>query len=132
MPDVKRRTFRQLKHAVQALALEAERQLALLPDHVCKADELALDFDQWFKTCTQTYREDLRAGQLDALQAIDRALAAMSGPRNAELWSERALREAEPWRRVRELARSALEAFNWSLEAPPTHVDVEPGDEQRA
>jgi len=37
-----------LKEAVRLLALPASEQLALLPDFVCKPDELALTFDQWF------------------------------------------------------------------------------------
>jgi hypothetical protein len=38
--------MRRLMLSVQALAQPAEVQLSLLPDFVCKADELALDFDQ--------------------------------------------------------------------------------------
>ena len=34
-----------LKHSLQALAMPAEIQLGLFPDWVCKADELALDFN---------------------------------------------------------------------------------------
>ncbi len=39
------RMMLRLKHSLQALAMPAEVQLTLFPDFVCKADELALDFD---------------------------------------------------------------------------------------
>jgi hypothetical protein len=39
--------FERLKHSIQLLASPAEFQLKMLPDFVCKADELALDFDLW-------------------------------------------------------------------------------------
>ncbi len=45
--------MRRLKHSLQALAMPAEVQLSLYPDFVCKADELALDFDQW-KDCVNS------------------------------------------------------------------------------
>ena len=36
-----------LKQSVQLLACPPEIQLKMLPRFVCKADELALDFDLW-------------------------------------------------------------------------------------
>ncbi len=46
----------QLQRAITALAQPAEVQLSLFPDFVCKADELALDFeDDLYETATKRH-----------------------------------------------------------------------------
>src|SRR5919106_1832827 len=45
---------------------------------------------------------------VDVLETLDSELDAMSGERNAELWTTEGLRESDRWRLIRDLARRAL------------------------
>ncbi len=62
--------FERLRHSIQLLACPAEVQLNLLPSFVRKADELALDFDQWRSVAVSNFRSELTASQLSGLDAI--------------------------------------------------------------
>ena len=108
--------------SLQALASDAEDQLALFPTFVCKADELALDYDHWSEVARSLLADEFSPDQLAALTAIDGRLTAMScgGVEFEEdLWSEDALRARPQWEEVRSLARSALACFGWPAERPP-------------
>jgi hypothetical protein len=104
--------MRRLMHSVQALAQPPDVQLGLFPDFVCKADELALDFDNFWSCAKGNDGERLTAEQTSILDAINSELDAMSGSVNAELWTDDALRENLQWAHIRELAKATLVAFN--------------------
>lgn len=113
---------RQLKWALQALAIPAEAQLRLFPDWVVKADELALDFDHWALVIRSNYAEELTHQQSARLADVDRSLGEM--PRGGagagvDLWSDDALRSSPHWVQVRQCAGAALAAFGWPVEGPP-------------
>jgi hypothetical protein len=111
-----------LKHSIQLLGCPAEMQLKLLPVFVCKADELALDFDNWKTVALKNFGPQLTEYQLHCLSALDERLTELSRS-NPEIWTENAMRESVEWQRIREVALVALEAFGWHLETPPTHAD---------
>src|ERR1700690_3181202 len=107
--------FERLKHSIQLLACSPETQLKMLPQFVCKADELALDFDHWREAALHNFRSDLTPHQLSCLNAIDGTLSELTWM-GAESWSENAVRESAEWKGVRALAASALKSFGWPLE----------------
>jgi hypothetical protein len=115
--------FERLKHSVQLLACPPELQLKMLPHFVCKADELALDFDQWREIVLNNFRSELSIDQMSCIERIDRSLSELTqmGP---GYWTEDAVRESEEWKRLRTLADAALESFGWAVrEIPPSHAD---------
>jgi hypothetical protein len=112
--------FRQLRWSLQGLATAGSEQPALFPDHTVTASQLAFDFDHCASVVRSNYENDLSPSQADAIGAIDRKLAAMSrdgAEFDLELWTEGALRTSEAWAEVRRLARAALEALGWDVEA---------------
>lgn len=107
----------QLERAVLALAQPPEVQLALFPDFVCKADELALDFEDGLYELVG-HEDGITAGQRAALDALDGLITGMSGERNASFWTEEALRSHPTWEAIRSAARAAAVAFGWELRPP--------------
>jgi hypothetical protein len=107
-----------LRHVLQALAAGADAQTELLPEFACEADELALEFDNWFKEALAKYRGEMSAEQIAALEEVDRLLDEMAGPHRTNLWSKTALREDRRWSRARVLAHAALERFGWPTSLP--------------
>jgi hypothetical protein len=114
--------MQELRWALQALAQPAAVQLQLFPKFVCKADELALDFDNWCAVVQG--QQTLTTEQRSALQSLDSLLMTTSGRHNAPHWSDEALRHDPLWEEVRELARNALASFGWSSEVPPSNRSV--------
>jgi len=94
----------------------------MIQHFVRKADELALDFDQWREIVLNNFRSELSIDQMSCMENIDRVLSELThmGP---EHWTEDAVRESEEWKRVRTLATAALEAFGWERQKPPSHAD---------
>lgn len=111
-----------LKYALQALAMPAEIQLGLYPPIVCKADELALDFDNWYRATRFSSLVELTRSQIEALDAINEKLNLMSDSEKA-LWTDDGLRSEASWSEVRLLSQSALSSFNWETEPPPKTSD---------
>lgn len=116
-------TIVELRHSLQALAMPAAVQLALFPDFVCKADELALDFANFYGAVRGNYPNDYTAEQWATLETIDRALEERSGEENAERWTDDAVRTSCVWEMIRGLARTALDALGWEVSAPPSSTD---------
>ncbi len=110
----------QLQWAVQSLALPAELQRELFPAFVVVADELALDFDHWFRVAAGEIGDSWNPDQRDRLAALDSLLEAMSGPGNPELRLGEESLYQERWGEVRALALAALSAFGWPSGLPPT------------
>jgi len=112
--------FRQLKWALQALAAAGSAQQALFPEQAVSADDLAFAFAHWATVIRDVYADDLPAGQMDALDAIETKLATMSrdgAEFDLELWTETALRSSDHWSEIRTLAANGLEAFGWSIDS---------------
>jgi hypothetical protein len=114
--------FEQLRRSIQLLACPPEIQLNLLPNFVCKADELALDFGHWRLVAVSNFRSELTADQLSCLDAIDSSLSELTRM-GSESWTEDAVRESGEWKAVRTLAAAALESFGWPLKMPPSQAD---------
>jgi hypothetical protein len=114
--------FERLKHSIQLLACPAEVQLNLLPRFVCKADELALDFDQWRLVAVSSFRSELTTSQLLCLDAIDTSLSELTAL-GSEHWTDDAVRKSTEWQGIRALAAAALASFGWPVEEPPSHAD---------
>ena len=109
-----------LQRAVIALAQQAEVQLSLFPDFVCKADELVLDFDDGLYEMVGDEAE-FTGEQRAAIEALDRFITPMGGRANANLWTDDAVRSHPRWEQIRSLARSAADAFGWDIrQLPPS------------
>lgn len=110
----------QLRAVLQALALPVTGQLRLYPDEACKVSRLIQEFEQseppflaeWNDCLTEVQRAVLASLRQDLMRVCHEADHACT---------DVALRRSEVWRSVRQLARSALLAFNWPL-AVPTHI----------
>ena len=110
-------TGNDLQLAVLALAQPADVQLSLYPDLVCKADELALEFDDGLKMLGQD--DKFTDEQQASLQALDELLSRMSGEQNASFWTEEALGSDPTWEVVRSMAKAVVASFGWELRRPP-------------
>lgn len=92
----------------------------LFPDFCAKADELALDFDNWCGAARGHL--PMTQPQRAAIDAVNAMLDAMSrgGPKFDEnLWTEDGLRTRSEWAEVRIAAVRALAAFGVPLAPPP-------------
>jgi hypothetical protein len=121
--------LKELRWALQALALSGSEQQLLFPDYASNAVGLATDFDQSCSAVRDSHADALTLPQSEALAAIEAKLAGMSrdGARfDADVWSDGALETSDDWRDIRRLATLALETFEWPLEVPSrTSVPVE-------
>lgn len=89
---------------------ESPKPKLLAPGHL---ERLVVEFDDAYTTFVEGMVELPSEGQLMALQAIDRQLAAMVRAQEAELWTRQALREDVRWRDAQRLAYGVIEAFAW-------------------
>lgn len=120
--------FRQLRWALQELALSGSGQPLLFPDYTANAAGLATAFDHWSAVVRTNHDAELSAAQRGALAAIEGKFAGMArdGARfDVEIWTETALRTSEDWRELRQLAAAALATFDWPLELPTRGATVE-------
>lgn len=100
-------TLAELRRCLHVLALPGEEALATLPGGCVKADELALDYSDALGVA-ENFRDRFSQEIWSALAGIDRTLSAMSGPDNAELWTDDAVITNQRWEQVRDAARSVL------------------------
>jgi hypothetical protein len=107
-----------LRAAVKALAAGGDAALALSPEGTVKADELALDFDNFKRAALEGLESELTQAQRESLLDVDRLLAAMSEARQADLWTEEGVRTHPKWQEVREAAKRVLVEFGWD-DGPP-------------
>lgn len=119
-PDPVREGFR---WAVYCLAQPAEMQLSLLPEFVCKADELALTFDDGLRELGRE-RSELSPHCQASLDALEAWLCQMSEAGDEGLWTDNAVRNHPSWRVVRLLATAVLAAFEWDAPEPSPRQDV--------
>jgi len=120
-----KRTFIQdgLRDALQALAAPGDVALALVPDGMVKADELALDFDNFGRAALESLESELTQAQRESLVAVDRVLDAMSRARHRDLWTEEAVRTHPKWQKCGKL-RNALWRISVGTRAHRTRSDV--------
>jgi hypothetical protein len=104
--------YTQIKEALGRLAAPAENQIQYLIQHgfaPC-ADELALELDDIIPFAQQLLMiHRLPQEGFDRIVNLNQYLGFISGQVHADLWTSDALRDAEEWKTVRLLARSALE-----------------------
>jgi hypothetical protein len=100
------RIFERLKHSIQLLACPPETQLTTLPNFVCKADELALDFDHWSEVTLHNFRSELTPSQLSGLGAMARGISEMTRA-GTTVWTDDAIRDSNEWKALRTLAVAA-------------------------
>ena len=113
------RQLTRLRTALQALSLDAERQIMLYPAFVEVADELVLEFDECWRTIQNSKLADSFAQhQSEAMYRLDNYIESVSGPSHAATWTMDALNNALEWRQIREHACSALVTFGWPQTQP--------------
>jgi hypothetical protein len=106
-----------LRTALRALAMPGELSLHSQPDEIAKADELALDFDNYHRAFVGNFAPEMLPAQVAALRRIDLLLDEMSGEQFATLWTDEAVKSHERWSAVRAAAREALKEMGWQVPA---------------
>jgi hypothetical protein len=107
-----------MKHQLQALSMPAESQLHLLPDFVCKGDELAEDYGHWCLVLLGNDCGQLTEQQRLLLTALDNYFVKMTENKGEPLWTDKAITTRSEWAEVRTMAVELLNAFQWPAEEP--------------
>jgi hypothetical protein len=102
-----------LRQSLEALALQGDQALERMPVETVRADELALEFDNYFTAYRGNFGGELNASQLRALGRVHELLARMSGRRNSHLWTDEAVTSHERWAEVRNAAKLAIKEMGW-------------------
>jgi hypothetical protein len=100
--------------SLKALASEPSDQLALFPESITKAGDLAARFEDSMRAVRDHCASELSRAQAEALEALGQRLAIVSrdgSEFDADVWTAEAVRTSVHWRDVRALARAALDAF---------------------
>jgi hypothetical protein len=100
--------------SLKALASEPSDQLALFPESISKASDLAARFEDSMRAVLDEGAGELSRAQGDALEALGHRLAIVSrdgAEFDADMWTDEALRTSVHWRDLRALARAALDTF---------------------
>ena len=113
---------KQLRAVLQALALPVTGQLRLYPDEACKVSRLIQEFEQFEPPFLAEWNDCLTEAQRAVLASLRQDLMRVCHEGD-HACTDVALRRSEVWRSVRQLARSALLAFNWPL-AVPAHIEA--------
>ncbi len=112
----------QLQRAVVALAQTADIQLSLFPDFVCKADELALDFEDGLYEMVG-HEDEFSGKQRAAIDTLDKLILSKCGEQDASFWNETAVREHPFWEEIRTAAKEAAATIGWDLSTlPPSNA----------
>jgi hypothetical protein len=99
--------------AVRNLSLPGKEALAILPAGRHRADALAISFDDHYTSFMERMTGLPGEAQLIALQELDSALNAISGPDNVELWTDTSFASDPQWNDIRALAQKVLSEFGW-------------------
>jgi len=97
----------ELLAAVRALAASPDELLSLFPVLRPTADQLAADFDHWYRWAREEHVEFSKV-QAEALHALAVQFAAMTVGVDKRQWTRDALYASPAWERVRKLAAKAL------------------------
>lgn len=98
---------------VRNLSLSGKEVLAVLPAGRHRADALAISFDDHYTSFMERMGTLPGEAQLLALQELDSALNAISGPDNVDLWTDASFANDRAWSDIRSLARRVLVEFGW-------------------
>ncbi len=114
-PEVHREWLtNQLRNLLRALASPGEVALSYEPDETCRADELALDYDNFVHALIGNFGVECTAEQRASLLRVDELFDAMTKARQPELWTDEAVRSHPRWAEVRAAAQTALDAMWWN------------------
>ena len=108
----------QLMHSLRALASPAEVQVTLFPSFACQADELALEFDNFYRGATQNFGSEFSEESLSLLESIDlrfREISCGGELFTEDLWTPDGLRNSQHWAWLRTRARAALVSIGWPV-----------------
>ena len=100
--------------SLKALASEPSDQLALFPESITRAGDLAARFEERLRALREDDAGALTRAQADALETLSARLATISSDGvefDPDLWTDEALRASVHWGDVRALAQAALDAF---------------------
>lgn len=78
-------------------------------------ERLVVEFDDAYTTFVEGMERLPNEAQLIALQAVDRQLTALVRAQEAELWTQKALREDPRWIEAQRLVYGVIEAFAWPV-----------------
>ncbi|HEU5211122.1 MAG TPA: hypothetical protein VFU06_17120 [Longimicrobiales bacterium] len=113
--------WNQLRLTLMNLAAPPDRQIGALPSFVIAADELVLEFDDWYKLIQGTGKDQVSDRELAALAEIDAWIDLMDY--DPELYTKKALYTDSRWQTLRVLAVTALETFGWDPAGPVGAID---------
>jgi len=114
-----------LKWIVRALAQPAHIQRKLFPSFTFPADEMILEFEQFFDPASSRYT-DVWSGTLYlSLRALDEALRALSDSNDEESWLEDDGLDRPKWSEIRRLAREVIRVSGWAGDEPPPSREIE-------
>ena len=66
---------------------------------------------------------EISENQVVRLKALLNCINALDDPASNDFWTVEALSSDPRWEEVRNLAKQALTAFNWTIEVPPPEKD---------
>lgn len=106
-------TADELRRALHDLAQPAATQYSLVPDWLVIGEELASAFHEALEK-HRASGASLSSQQASSLEALAAYIADLSGPRDKAFWvNPSRLHSDSRWQNMRDLAKSALEAFEW-------------------
>jgi hypothetical protein len=95
--------------ALRLAAAPAKEQLSSLPEYVCKADEVALIFEEIFTYAKIVMENNFLSDNLyNHLLEIDNLFSEFG----KDEWTEEAMHKSKVWELVRNKARGALKEFD--------------------
>ncbi len=114
-----RTTIERLIESLQSPAADSATQVALFPDFVNVADELALTCHECLLAVEPLADTGLvSADQMRRLRALDALIEDLGRDGDERHWTPQALAHGEEWRRIRELAEQALASFGRGKRPP--------------
>jgi hypothetical protein len=100
--------IRQLERTLERLSWNAEQQIEYMSRFGVGSDEMALDFDDAFRTTSGMIRQGLMPDSLrEALHPVDEILTEMTDSHEDE-WDEEAVSESRTWSILRKAAATSL------------------------
>jgi hypothetical protein len=106
----------QFQWSILALAQPADVQVALFPDFVLVADELAIAFEEGL---AEVADDETNTFQKEKIEALDRLIMRISGEENLKYWIDDALQVFPEWDEIRAAAAEVASAFGWPVQPPP-------------
>jgi len=99
--------------AIRNLSLPGKEALENLPAGHHHVDVFAISFDDHYTVFMESMTALPGEAQLLALQELDSALNAISGPDNVHLWTDASFTSDPRWDDIRSLAQKVMIEFDW-------------------